>query len=153
MIAKDEHPVSTLPPVPLMLGVAAAAAVSVALVWLSTPESAVALAYGGALVTVLLMLLLIVFLTWGAWEHFARSFDCARPLCSRDSSIDIGLPTWPSKLVVPVAFVVLAARVLLQAVGYGRALVLGLENPVAVPLSISVAEQARLEAESLGGSD
>ena len=26
MIAKDEHPVSTLPPVPLMLGVAAAAA-------------------------------------------------------------------------------------------------------------------------------
>ena len=59
MIAKDEHPVSTLPPVPLMLGVAAAAAVSVALVWLSTPESAVALAYGGALVTVLLMLLVI----------------------------------------------------------------------------------------------
>ncbi|MAY88826.1 MAG: C4-dicarboxylate ABC transporter permease [Pseudooceanicola sp.] len=105
------------------------------------------------LISVLLMLLLIVFLTWGAWEHFARSFDCARPLCSRDSSIDIGLPTWPSKLVVPVAFVVLAARVLLQAVGYGRALVLGLENPVAVPLSISVAEQARLEAESLGGSD
>lgn len=105
------------------------------------------------LVSVLLILLLIVALTWGAWEHFARSFDCARPLCSRDSSIDIGLPVWPSKLVVPVAFGVLVLRLLLQVVGYGRALVLGLENPVAVPLNLSVAEQARLEAEALDGAD
>ncbi|MGA0282620.1 MAG: TRAP transporter small permease, partial [Paracoccaceae bacterium] len=41
----------------------------------------------------------------------------------------------------------------LQAVGYGRALVLGLENPVAVPLNISVAEQAKLEARALEGAD
>lgn len=105
------------------------------------------------LVSVLLILVLIVALTWGAWEHFDRSFDCARPLCSRDSSIDIGLPIWPSKLVVPVAFGVLCLRLILQAWGYGRALVLGLENPVAVPLNLSVAEQARLEAESLDGAD
>lgn len=105
------------------------------------------------LVSVLLILLLIVALTWGAWEHFDRSFDCARPLCSRDSSIDIGLPIWPSKLVVPVAFAVLALRLILQAWGYGRALILGLESPVAVPLNLSVAEQARLEAEALDGAD
>lgn len=105
------------------------------------------------LVSVLLILVLIVALTWGAWEHFDRSFDCARPLCSRDSSIDIGLPIWPSKLVVPIAFGVLCLRLILQAWGYGRALVLGLENPVAVPLNLSVAEQARLEAESLDGAD
>ena len=98
------------------------------------------------LISVLLMLLLIVALTWGAWEHFDRSFDCARPLCSRDSSIDIGIPIWPSKLVVPVAFGILALRLVLQAWGYGRALVLGLENPVAVPLSLSIAEQAMAEA-------
>jgi hypothetical protein len=30
-------------------------------------------------------------------------------------------------------------------------LVLGLENPVAVPLNLSIAEQARLEADSLEG--
>ncbi|WP_299671421.1 TRAP transporter small permease [uncultured Roseobacter sp.] len=105
------------------------------------------------LVSVLLILLLILALTWGAWDHFDRSFDCARPLCSRDSSIDIGLPVWPSKLVVPVAFAVLALRLMLQAWGYGRALVLGLESPVAVPLNLSVAEQARLEAEALDGAD
>ena len=105
------------------------------------------------LVSVLLILLLIVALTWGAWEHFARSFDCARPLCSRDSSIDVGLPVWPSKLVVPIAFAVLTLRLLLQAWGYGRALVLGLENPVAVPLTLSVEAQARLEADALEGAD
>ncbi|MEM9636454.1 MAG: TRAP transporter small permease, partial [Pseudomonadota bacterium] len=96
---------------------------------------------------------LIAALTWGAWDHFDRSFDCARPLCSRDSSIDIGLPIWPSKLVVPIAFAVLSLRLLLQAWGYGRALILGLESPVAVPLNLSVAEQARLEAEALDGAD
>lgn len=105
------------------------------------------------LVSVLLILLLISALTWGAWEHFERSFDCARPLCSRDSSIDVGMPIWPSKLVVPVAFGILVLRLLLQAWGYARALVLGLENPVAVPMSLSVAEQARLEAEALEALD
>ena len=105
------------------------------------------------LVSVLLILLLIVALTWGAWEHFARSFDCARPLCSRDSSIDVGIPLWPSKLVVPIAFGVLVLRLLLQAWGYGRAFILGLEAPVAVPLNLSVAEQARIEAEALEGAD
>ncbi|MEL6808291.1 MAG: TRAP transporter small permease [Pseudomonadota bacterium] len=105
------------------------------------------------LISVLLILLLITALTWGAWEHFDRSFDCARPLCSRDSSIDIGLPIWPSKLVVPIAFAILTLRLLLQAWGYGRALILGLENPVAVPLNLSVAEQARIEAEALEGTD
>ena len=105
------------------------------------------------LVSVLLILVLIVALTWGAWEHFARSFDCARPLCSRDSSIDIGLPTWPSKLVVPIAFGVLVLRLILQAVGYGRALVLGLDRPVAVPLTLTIEEQAMAEAGQLKGHD
>ena len=38
------------------------------------------------LISILLILLLILYLTWGAWLHFDRSFDCSRPLCSRDSS-------------------------------------------------------------------
>ena len=105
------------------------------------------------LISVLMILALILALTWGAWEHFDRSFDCARPLCSRDSSVDISLPIWPSKLVVPVAFGVLALRLMLQAVGYGRALVLGLENPGGVPLTLSLEEQAAHEARALGGGD
>lgn len=105
------------------------------------------------LISVLLILLLIVALTYGAWAHFDRSFDCARPLCSRDSSIDVGIPIWPSKLVVPVAFGVLVLRLILQAWGYGRAFVLGLENPVAVPITLSVAEQAMIEVKALEAAD
>ena len=102
---------------------------------------------------VVLILVLMIALVWGSWAHFDRSFDCARPLCSRDSSIDVSLPIWPSKLLVPIAFAVLSARLVLQAVGYGRAFVLGLERPVAVPLIQSVADQARAEAEALEGAD
>lgn len=102
--------------------------------------------------TVFLILILMIALVWGSWAHFDRSFDCARPLCSRDSSIDISLPIWPSKLIVPVAFAVLCARLVLQAVGYARAFWLNLERPVAVPLIQSVAAQARAEAEALEGS-
>ena len=105
------------------------------------------------LISVLLILLLMLALTWGAWDHFDRSFDCARPFCSRDSSIDVSIPIWPSKLVVPIAFGVLVLRLVLQAVGYGRALVSGLEIPVAVPLTLTVAEQAMIGAQSLEGSD
>ena len=101
------------------------------------------------LISVLLILVLILYLTWGAWLHFDRSFDCSRPLCSRDSSIDIGLPTWPSKLVVPFAFTVLSFRLILQAVGYSRALIFDLKKPPAVPLPISSSEQAKIETEAI----
>lgn len=101
------------------------------------------------LISILLILLLILYLTWGAWLHFDRSFDCSRPLCSRDSSIDIGLPTWPSKLVVPFAFTVLSFRLILQAVGYLRALIFDLKKPPAVPLPISSSDQAKIETEAI----
>ena len=101
------------------------------------------------LISILLILLLILYLTWGAWLHFDRSFDCSRPFCSRDSSIDIGLPTWPSKLVVPFAFTVLSFRLILQAVGYSRALIFDLKKPSAVPLPISSSEQAKIETEAI----
>lgn len=101
------------------------------------------------LVSTLLILMLIVMLVWGAWAHFDRSFDWTRPMWSRDSSIDIGLPIWPSKLIVPAAFSVLCLRLVLQIWGYARALVLGLEAPPGVPLIQSVEDQARAEADAL----
>ncbi|MEO0675957.1 MAG: TRAP transporter small permease [Pseudomonadota bacterium] len=105
------------------------------------------------LIMVVLIFGLILALLWGSWAHFDRSFDCARPLCSRDSTIDIGLPVWPSKIVVPFAFAVLSLRLILQIWGYGRAFLLGLERPVAVPLPLSAAEQAQAEADQLEGTD
>ncbi|WP_137702111.1 TRAP transporter small permease subunit [Marimonas lutisalis] len=101
------------------------------------------------LISVLLILLLMVFLIWGSWAHFQRSFDFGAPLWSRDSTTDIAMPLWPAKLLVPVAFTVLALRLLIQVVGYGRALILGLDAPVAVPLVMDAAAQAAAEADSL----
>ena len=106
--------------------------------------------WGAELLSVVLILLLMIALTMGSWAHFERSFDCARPWCSRDSSIDIGIPIWPSKLIVPMAFGVMCLRLVIQVIGYGRALVLNLPSPVAVPLVQSIEEQARAEVEILG---
>lgn len=103
--------------------------------------------------TTLLVLVLMVLLVWGTWAHFDRSFDIAKPNWSRDSSIDIGLPIWPAKLVVPVAFSVISLRLLLQLWGFGRAFLLGLDRPVAVPLVQSAAEQAAAEADHMQGHD
>ena len=60
---------------------------------------------------------------------------------------------WPSKLLIPVAFGLLSVRLVLQAIGYGRALVLDLEHPVAVPLIMSIEEQAMAEAALLAEQD
>ena len=105
------------------------------------------------LFTIILMLVVIAALIWGSWAHFDRSFDLTKPMWSRDSSIDIGIPMWPSKLLIPVAFGLLFVRLSLQAIGYGRALVLGLEHPVAVPLILSIEEQAMAEATHLAEQD
>ena len=56
---REDDPFARLPPLPLLLGVVAASIVSIALVWLVGQQSAAAVAYGGALATVLLMLLLV----------------------------------------------------------------------------------------------
>lgn len=103
--------------------------------------------------SVALILLLMVALVWGSWAHFQRSFDFGAPLWSRDSSIDIGLPIWPAKLMAPLAFSVLCLRLVLQIWGYGRAFVLGLDAPVAVPMVQDAAAQAMAEAEHLDGRD
>lgn len=105
------------------------------------------------IITASLMLLLMVLLVWGTWAHFLRSFDFAAPMWSRDSSMDIGLPIWPAKLLAPVAFGVLCARLCVQIIGYIRAFITGDPSPVAVPLPVDVATQAAQEAESLSGHD
>lgn len=109
--------------------------------------------WGAEFITALVTLILMALLVWGSWEHFLRSFDFAAPMWSRDSSIDIGIPIWPAKLLAPVAFSVLCVRMVLQLWGYGRALVLGLVEPVAVPLVLSAAAQAAEEAQHVVGLD
>lgn len=104
-------------------------------------------------VTTLVTLILILLLIWGSWSHVGRSFDWNAPMFSRDSSIDIGLPLWPAKLLVPVALSVLALRLALQLWAYGRAFVTGATDPIGVPLPKTAAQLAAEEAEHVGGRD
>jgi TRAP-type C4-dicarboxylate transport system permease small subunit len=99
------------------------------------------------LVSTVLMLLITLVLIYGSWLHFLRSWQIG------DSSLDINLPTWPAKLVVPVALTVLALRLLLQCWGYLRAIREGGDSPVAVPLIEDAAAVAAAEAESVMGHD
>ena len=105
------------------------------------------------LITTFAILVFMVLMVWGTWAHFQRSFDFASPLWSRDSSMDISLPLWPAKLIVPLAFAVLCARLVIQIIAYSQAIVSGREHPVAVPLPIDSATQAALEAAQVGGDD
>ncbi|CUH40828.1 TRAP-type mannitol/chloroaromatic compound transport system, small permease component [Jannaschia seosinensis] len=100
--------------------------------------------------SVLFMLLVVTALIYGTWFHFMRSFDFGAPNWSTDSSIDISLPLWPSKLAVPVAFAVLWLRLVVQLWAYGRGLRLGGDAIVGVPLPEDPAEQASKEAASVG---
>ena len=99
------------------------------------------------LVSTVLMLLVTLVLIYGSWLHFLRAWQIG------DSSLDINLPTWPAKLVVPVALSVLALRLLLQCWGYLRAMREGGERPVAVPLIEDAAAVAAAEAEAVMGHD
>jgi len=99
-------------------------------------------------ISTLLILLFIILLTWGSWAHFLRSFEWGAPLLSRDSSLDIGLPLWPAKLIVPIAFGILSLRLILHLWGYGLAFITNKENPVAVPLMVNVTTQAVQETQA-----
>lgn len=105
------------------------------------------------IVTTLAILLLMVLMVWGSYAHFARSFDFAAPLWSRDSSMDIALPLWPAKLLAPVAFSVLCLRLCLQIYAYGRAFIRNDATSIAVPLVADTATQAAMEAEQVSALD
>ncbi|RMH48761.1 MAG: TRAP transporter small permease [Alphaproteobacteria bacterium] len=95
----------------------------------------------------LFMLVITTALIYGSWYHFQRSFSFSDPWWSRDSTIDVALPLWPSKLLVPFSLSLLWLRLALQLWGYGRAIARAEAEPVAVPLVEPPAEQAMHEAE------
>lgn len=90
-----------------------------------------------ALIAVGVTLLLIL----GTWDNFHNAWD------KGDSSMDIKLQLWPSKLVVPLLLAVLLARLLLQLWGYLRMLRDPQAAPLAVPLPETVHRIAQREAE------
>ena len=94
-------------------------------------------------VAVLIGVIVIAVLIWYGFEHALRAYRLG------DSTIDLRLPVWPAKLVVPVAFAVLWLRLLIQFLGYARLAVDPGKQPIAVPLIEDAREHARHEIEEL----
>lgn len=74
-----------------------------------------------------------------SYAHFERAYLFG------DSTIDIELPTWPAKLLVPLALGLLLLRLLLQCAGYLRLARHPQRPPVAVPVLEDAATHARRE--------
>lgn len=92
-------------------------------------------------ITTLASLAIIAVLCRYSFDHFWRAWE------NGDSTIDINLPVWPSKLLVTLALGVLAFRFALQLAGFIRLVLYPNAAPVAVPLIADVAKQANIEAE------
>lgn len=96
---------------------------------------------------VVLALLVITVLIDSTFANFLRAWQRG------DSSMDIRLPVWPSKLMVPVALSVLWVRLVIQTIDYGRLVTYPDATPIAVPVLETPEEQARAEIEEALGRE
>lgn len=81
---------------------------------------------------VLVALAIVGVLIESSFQNFLRAYQLG------DSTIDIRLPVWPSKLIVPFALTTLWLRLLLQLWGCLRLL----RHPGAQPIAVPVAKHA-----------
>ncbi len=79
-----------------------------------------------------------------SWDHAIRAYT------SGDSTIDIQLLWWPSKMVVPAALTLLFIRLLVSLWGYLRLVIDPSATPIGVPDLIDVDEQARRDVAAAG---
>lgn len=88
---------------------------------------------------------IVTVLIWASLTNFLRAYSIG------DSTMDIKLPTWPAKLLVPLALSVLWLRLSLQICGYIRMIAHPDAEPVAIPKLVTIETQVQDEiAEVLG---
>jgi C4-dicarboxylate transporter, DctQ subunit len=94
---------------------------------------------------VVLTIAIVTVLIYASFTNFVRAWSIG------DSTMDIKLPTWPAKLMVPLALSVLWLRLSLQIFGYLRMISHPDATPIAVPKLITIETQVEDEiAEALG---
>ena len=76
-------------------------------------------------------------LIWYSWDHFLRSFQLG------DTTIDAEFPVWPSKLLVPIAFILWFVRLTIQLLGSIRLF----KNPELEPIGIAAILDAATTAQ------
>ena len=92
-------------------------------------------------------LIIAVLLAWFAWNFFYDAFSIG------DSTTDAEIDTWPSKLLVPLAFGLLVARMVVQMLGAVRLAMNPGLPPVGVVVQKDIAEQAQEEIREAMGSE
>lgn len=96
------------------------------------------------LISVIVGLFVCAVLTKYSWDHAIRAYN------SGDSTIDIQLLWWPSKMVVPAALALLFVRLLVSLWGYLRLVIDPTAVPIAVPEIVDVEEQALRDVAAAG---
>ena len=96
---------------------------------------------------VLIALVVITVLVDSTFQNFLRAWQLG------DSTIDIKLPVWPTKLIVPFVLTVLWVRLVLQSIDYARLIRYPLATPVAVPTLETIEAQAQKEIEEALGRE
>lgn len=96
---------------------------------------------------VLIALVVITVLVDSTFQNFLRAWQLG------DSTIDIKLPVWPTKLIVPFVLTVLWVRLVLQSIDYARLIRYPLATPVAVPTLETIEAQAQNEIEEALGRE
>lgn len=97
-----------------------------------------------AFMTLILAIMLAIF----AYQFFHDA------LVKGDSTTDAEIDTWPSKLLVPIAFAMLALRLVVQLLGAVRLAIDPTLQPVGVVVQKDIAEQAQEEIrEAMAGAD
>lgn len=88
---------------------------------------------------------IIAILIYASFTNFLRAYQIG------DSTMDIRLPTWPAKFMVPLALSILLLRLSLQICGYIRMIAHPDAEPIGVPKLITIETQVQDEiAEALG---
>ncbi|WP_340109591.1 TRAP transporter small permease [Pikeienuella sp. HZG-20] len=95
-----------------------------------------------ALASALALLLVLVLIRY-SWDFFLNAYLIG------DSTVDYEIPTWPAKLLVPIAFTIWALRLAIEVAGFLRLAIWPGAAPVAVPITPTVAEQAQHEIRGL----
>ncbi|MDO6589992.1 TRAP transporter small permease [Loktanella sp. D2R18] len=92
-------------------------------------------------------LFIIGVLIYYSYGHFMRAYTLG------DTTIDAEYVTWPSKLLVPIAFSIWWVRLALQFIGAVRLAIYPHATPIAVVITKDAAEQAQDEIHEVMGDD
>jgi TRAP-type mannitol/chloroaromatic compound transport system permease small subunit len=96
--------------------------------------------------TLVAMTIISILMVYG-YDHFLRAFELG------DSTIDGDYPLWPSKLVIPIAFALLMARLTVDLWGFARLVGRPDAAPIGIPVIETVDDQAEYEIRTSGLGD